>query len=189
MDRREEILIAAQHSFLRYGISKLTLADIAHECGIRKTALYYYFKSKEDLLSEMICRKIDEYETMIRASISNSEGVQEKLRIYMKTKIEFMEKNTAFMKLFEKEGLPVKARQKLMHYRSRLMEADFCLVESIIEQGIKNRKVSYKLNDSLVLMIMGVTYGSFLGRYLENKDWDIDEMIDTTIEVIFMGIK
>jgi len=94
MDRREEILIAAQHSFLRYGISKLTLADIAHECGIRKTALYYYFKSKEDLLSEMICRKIDEYETMIRASISNSEGVQEKLRIYMKTKIEFMEENT-----------------------------------------------------------------------------------------------
>jgi len=69
------------------------------------------------------------------------------------------------------------------------MEADFCLVKSIIEQGIKNRKVSYKLNDSLVLMIMGVTYGSFLGRYLENKDWDIDEMIDTTIEVIFMGIK
>ncbi len=38
-------------------------------------------------------------------------------------------------------------------------------------------------------MILGVTYGTFVGRFLENTDWDIDEMIDTSIEVIFNGIE
>ena len=69
------------------------------------------------------------------------------------------------------------------------MDSDFCLVKGILEQGFENKKVSYRINDSLVLMIMGVTYGAFIGKYLEKADWDIDGMIDTTIEVIFKGIK
>ena len=63
-----------------------------------------------------------------------------------------MKKNIAFMKLFEKEGLPAQARKALMQHKKRLMETDFCLVKDIIEQGIKNNNVSYKLNDSLVLI-------------------------------------
>lgn len=189
MDRKQEILIAAQNAFLRYGINKLTLDDIALECGIKKTALYYYFKSKEEILSEMIAMKIREFEITIRESVSQVDNVRERLRVYMKTKIEYMRSNLSFMKLFEKEELPLYAKEKLKEHRGRLMEADFCLVKGIIEEGIRNKKVSYKLNDSLVLMIMGVIYGTFVGRYFENADWDIDEMIDTSIEVIFQGIR
>ena len=66
MARKEEILKAAQHAFLKYGIEKITLDDIAQECGIKKTALYYYFKSKEEILAEMIIMKISEFEVKIK---------------------------------------------------------------------------------------------------------------------------
>lgn len=189
MARKEEILKAAQHAFLKYGIEKITLDDIAQECGIKKTALYYYFKSKEEILAEMIIMKISEFEVKIKQAVESAGNVREKLRTYMKMKINLMQENMPFIKLFEKEGLSFKAKEFMHEHKARLMNTDFCLVKGILEQGIKNNKVSFKLNDSLVLMILGVTYGTFVGRFLENTDWNIDLMIDTTIEVIFKGIE
>ncbi len=189
MDRRAEILSAAQHAFLKYGIEKITLDDIAHECGIQKTALYYYFKNKEELLAEMIVTKVNEFQLQLRQAVDAAENVKEKLRTYMKMKINIMRQNLPFMKLFEKEGLPLRAQKFLEENKQKLLESDFCLVKEIIQQGIKNHKVSFKLSDSLVLMILGVTYGTFVGRFLEDANWDIDEMIDTAIEVIFKGIE
>ncbi len=189
MNRREEILAAAQNAFQKFGIEKITLEDIAGECGIQKTALYYYFKSKDEILSEMILLKIREYQTDIVEALTAAEDVKEKLRTYMTMKINMMRENISFMRLFEKERLPNKAKNFLEKHRKDIMETDFCLIKDIIEQGIRNHRVSFKLNDSLVLMILGVTYGTFIGRFLENEDWDIDEMINTSIEVIFNGIR
>lgn len=189
MARRKEILTAAQHAFLKYGIDKITLDDIAQECGIKKTALYYYFKSKDEILAEMILLKINEFEEKITGTVSEAGNVREKLRTYMKQKISLMRENLQFMKLFQKEGLPLKAQEFMQVHKKRIMAADFRLVTNIIKQGISDHEVSFKLNDSLILMILGVTYGTFVGRFLENTDWDIDEMIDTSIEVIFKGIE
>ena len=189
MERREEILNAAQKAFLKYGINKITLDDIAQECGVKKTALYYYFKSKDEILAEMLLLKINEFEVKVKEAVEGASNVREKLRTYMKMKINLMRENMPFLKLFEKEFLPLKAKELMHMHKARIMESDFCLVKEVIQQGIQNKRVSFKLNDSLVLMILGVTYGTFIGRFLENEDWDIDEMINTSIEVIFNGIR
>ena len=189
MSRREEILRAAQDAFLRYGVEKITLDDIAQECGIKKSALYYYFKNKEEILVEMLTQKMNGMTKDIREEAMMQPNVKEKLRTYMKTKVRIMKENLPFISLFDKENLPFKAKAFLEKHKLRIMEADFCLVKEILKQGVKNKNVSYKLDDSLVLMIMGVTYGTFIGRFLEKADWDPDAMIDTSIDVIFKGIE
>ena len=54
MGRREEILDSALEQFNKYGIAKLTLEDIARALGLKKTAIYYYFKSRHDILLEVL---------------------------------------------------------------------------------------------------------------------------------------
>jgi len=49
-DRREQIINAAIHVFAEKGFARATNRDIAHEAGITTGLIYYYFKSKEDLL-------------------------------------------------------------------------------------------------------------------------------------------
>ena len=44
------ILQAAERLFQKWGINKTTMEDIAHEARKGKSTLYYYFKSKEDVL-------------------------------------------------------------------------------------------------------------------------------------------
>lgn len=48
--RRETILQAAAHCFNRNGYHGTTIGDIAQELGVSKAALYYYVKSKEEVL-------------------------------------------------------------------------------------------------------------------------------------------
>jgi AcrR family transcriptional regulator len=189
MSRREEILAAAQNAFLKFGIEKITLDDIARECGINKTALYYYFKNKEEILSEMLLNKIDDFEKRIRQEVLKKDNVKDRLRTYMLLKINMMRENIPFFRLFENEGLSLKARKFLEENRKKIMDTDFCLIKDVLQQGIKNHKISYKLNNSLVLMILGVTYGTFIGKFIEEEDWDMEAMIHTTIEVIFKGIE
>lgn len=189
MARREEILNAAQKAFLKYGIEKITLDDIALECGVKKTALYYYFKNKDELLAEMILLKLNGFMSKLQEAVGNAGNVQEKLRTYMKMKIEIMRENMPFFKLFEREHLPLKTKNFLQTHKTRVLELDFGLVKDVIKQGIDNQRVNFELSDSLVLMILGVTYGTFIGRFMEHTEWDIDEMIDTSIEVIFKGIE
>jgi len=49
-DRREQIIDAAMRVFAQKGYVRATNRDVAREAGITTGLIYYYFKSKEDLL-------------------------------------------------------------------------------------------------------------------------------------------
>ncbi len=51
---REEILAGARRVLLRNGIAATTLDAVAREIGVSKTALYYYFPSKDALFFELV---------------------------------------------------------------------------------------------------------------------------------------
>ncbi len=48
-EKRAAILQAAHNVMLRYGFSRVTMDDIAKECGISRPALYLFFKNKQEI--------------------------------------------------------------------------------------------------------------------------------------------
>ncbi len=54
MSRRIEILRRATELFERQGVANTSMEDIAKEVGIKREAIYYYFKSKEEILLQII---------------------------------------------------------------------------------------------------------------------------------------
>ena len=52
--RMAEILDSAAHFFYTQGYHATSIDDVAHHVGILKGSLYYYIKSKEDLLYELL---------------------------------------------------------------------------------------------------------------------------------------
>lgn len=62
-DTRERIQQTALGLFVSRGYEKTSLREIAEELGVTKAALYYHFKTKEDILgalSEQLGRPVDE---------------------------------------------------------------------------------------------------------------------------------
>ena len=101
MDRKEEILEAASRVFERYGLAKSTLEDIAKECGIKKTALYYYFKNKEELFKTMFVNDIENIKEYISQKIESEGSTLKKIRMYMILRVKSLEKMRKYFDIFQ----------------------------------------------------------------------------------------
>ena len=53
-DTRERIQDIALERFTTHGYDQTSLREIAEDLGVTKAALYYHFKSKEEILDSML---------------------------------------------------------------------------------------------------------------------------------------
>jgi AcrR family transcriptional regulator len=52
-ERRREILMGAARAFARAGYDATNMDQIAHQCGLAKGHIYHYFRSKEEIFTEI----------------------------------------------------------------------------------------------------------------------------------------
>jgi len=69
---REEILDAARRVLLRKGIAATTLEAVAREAGLSKTALYYYFPSKDALYFELVFGAIQSHAQRVHDAVEKT---------------------------------------------------------------------------------------------------------------------
>ncbi|GHC37383.1 TetR/AcrR family transcriptional regulator [Streptomyces cinnamoneus] len=82
---RERIQKAALDLFVSRGYEKTSLREIAEELGVTKAALYYHFKTKEDILSalsDQLGEPVDELIAWGRSQPPTLETKRELLRRY-----------------------------------------------------------------------------------------------------------
>ncbi|MFC9416770.1 TetR/AcrR family transcriptional regulator [Bacillus mobilis] len=70
-ERRKEILETAERLFITKGYTKTTVNDILKEIGIAKGTFYHYFKSKEEVMDEIIMRIIKDDVAKAKVIVSN----------------------------------------------------------------------------------------------------------------------
>ena len=54
LQRRNTILNEAEKLFIEEGFEKTTVKDIAARAGVAKGTFYYYFDTKEDIISSLL---------------------------------------------------------------------------------------------------------------------------------------
>jgi AcrR family transcriptional regulator len=59
--RREEIIDAAIKVFARSGYAEASVDDIARECGVAATAIYYHFGGKDELFNQALVTSLDRF--------------------------------------------------------------------------------------------------------------------------------
>ena len=80
-ERRKELIDVAFELFQAYGYDATTVDDIIRKAGTAKGTFYYYFKSKEDILTAIAHKQLDEVVEIARAvSLESSTGALEKLQ-------------------------------------------------------------------------------------------------------------
>lgn len=67
-DTRDRILSAALRLFADQGYANTSLREIADELGVTKAALYFHFKTKEDILNGILLGHIDALTAMVDAA-------------------------------------------------------------------------------------------------------------------------
>lgn len=71
--KKTNILEAASALFLKYGINKVSVAEIAKEANVSQVTIYNYFESKDKLIREVIIYYVDqvwsEYEPLFNSDM------------------------------------------------------------------------------------------------------------------------
>lgn len=90
--RKIEIIKAAEQRFIKHGLSKTTLEEIARDIRIGKSTIYHYFISKDELYIETLKYEIDNYLERLK-NIFKDESLEIKIRFveYLKLKLSLKE--------------------------------------------------------------------------------------------------
>lgn len=78
-DMENRILEAAKRVFVRKGFEQTSMSDIAHEVGISRTALHYYFRTKQMLFEAIFGQLMKTLLPNIKKIVDRKETILEKI--------------------------------------------------------------------------------------------------------------
>jgi AcrR family transcriptional regulator len=131
---REEILKAATHLFAERGYRAVAIDDVAASLGYTKSVIYYYFKSKNELLWQIITRIFDGFLQRIVAEKSKGLPPDQALaRMIRQHALNVME-NPEWTSIFNREESELDPSQRRQVRRmKRSYDAVF---EEVYEAGV-----------------------------------------------------
>lgn len=135
--RREQILEAATSVFARLGVHTARMDDITEEAGLSKGAVYWYFKSKDEIIKSILemylSRELHELHDLVR----RSDSVEDRLMLMVDHLITELEQYESVMPMaYEFYALSTREsdiRKSLDAFFQRFIK----IYEDMITQGIK----------------------------------------------------
>ncbi len=136
--RKNEILDTSQRLFYSIGYDRTTVEAIINEAGIAKGTFYYYFKSKLDLLDNLVDRMVHQMMAAARPIIEAETDSIEKLRnlfnIIGTIKLKNMELLLQVLKiLYRDENLITRYKMN-----KKFLEKFGPLFSRIVRQGVRD---------------------------------------------------
>ncbi len=86
--RLEEVLQSAANIFFAKGFHATTIEDVARDVGILKGSLYYYIKSKDDLLFRLLLAGVEDGDAYIARHIDPEGDPVEQLERAIRAQID-----------------------------------------------------------------------------------------------------
>jgi TetR/AcrR family transcriptional regulator, cholesterol catabolism regulator len=135
--RLEEVLQSAANIFFAKGFHATSIEDVARDVGMLKGSLYYYIKSKDDLLFQLLLAGIEDSDAFIASQIDPQGDPLEQLERAIRAQIDYIVQNRVQFGLFlhEFDSLSGKRQHKLISVMSRYNSRFVELVRRGQEQG------------------------------------------------------
>ena len=135
--RLEEVLQSAANIFFAKGFHATSIEDVARDVGMLKGSLYYYIKSKDDLLFQLLLAGIEDGDAFIARQIDVAGDPVEQLERAIRAQIDYIIQNKVPFGLFlhEFDSLSGKRQQKLISVMSRYNSRFVDLVRRGQQQG------------------------------------------------------
>lgn len=84
---KNRLLDAAHQVFKHYGIRKTTLDDIAIKFGKGKSAIYYYYKSRDAILKAVLVKEVGSAIMQIQAAVEQESNYTEQVKAFVDARL------------------------------------------------------------------------------------------------------
>lgn len=183
---REQILDAASVVFGKYGYKKSTMDDIGVAIKKGKTAVYYYFSSKEDIFKAVIEREAGLLGKSIISSTSKGENAVTKLSLYIKSRMQTLKKVSIFYDAMKNELFD--HLDFMNNVRKNYDQFEVSLVRDILNQGVKEGEFKIKDTERTAELIVITLKGLEIPIFLRSDLSDTEARINDIIQLIVYGL-
>lgn len=192
---QQQIIQAAQQLFQRHGLHKVTMDDVAKEIGKRRSSLYYYYKSKEEILDAAIDVEMREMIGEITQAVNQAVGLEARLQAYFTARLKISQKRWAVSHMVDNpmnaDEISAYEQVKLtIHLRFR--ELELPLLRSILAKGIEEktiRPIDAKEMDTLISLIRSCLRGFKRDLTMGKKPGALKPEIGMMVEMILSWLK
>ena len=184
---KDKIIASADLFFSRFGFYKTTMDEIAHKIHKAKGVLYYYFKSKEELYTEVVRRELQKVKEGLSEVVNTDDDPVTILENYIKVRFKLLNSahnyhETLRADFREKYGFVEAVRQDFDTYERTQLQ-------KILKDG-QQKGFFYLSNIHLTIdVIMTVSQSVEIPLYLQNKYNEYENIIDEMTSIIFNGLK
>jgi AcrR family transcriptional regulator len=187
--RRNQILDAATKVFVRQGFQHARMDDIVEESGLSKGTLYWYFKSKEDIINA-ISRRLFTGDLEKLEGLLEAEGtVSERLMQLTNYRVAGLKRMSNLVPIiFEFYAVAVH-QQWVKQFIGEYFKHFRGLLEDLIQQGI-DRGEFYPVNAAETAISLASMYEGLTIHWLmepETVQWDI--LSENSIPILLNGLK
>ena len=185
--KKEQILKAAGNIFAKFGLKKTTMDEIAKIARIGKSTIYYYFKSKESIFTEIIGKESTILRQKLNEAIDKVATPQEKIKNYLTTRMkhlsELVNYNTALTdKYLDYYSFIENARKDFTQF-------EINKIKNILIEGINDGVFAIDDPDSVAKIIIIWLKSFEYPFFIENKNEDIESKLNLMLLIIFKGIE
>ena len=187
--RKDQILDAASEIFAEKGVHESRMDDIVEKTGLSKGALYWYFKSKDEILIGIFDRMFNREFTDLEKIQLSDVTATEKISIFTERALKDLGRMFRLMPLAY-EFLSLAFRRKFVQDAlKRYINRYLVTVENIIQQGIQSGEFR-QVNPSEVAIALGAIFeGTILLWVYDNTKVRPVDHIRTGTHILLDGIK
>jgi AcrR family transcriptional regulator len=166
------ILDATFKCIYEHGIKNLSLRSIAKEAKVNKSDLLYYFKNKENLLTEFMFFLFKRYISDITRRFKESDPPEKKLQALFKAGINFAAKQKKLFVVFIDCWSLCMRSPHLQQIFWKYHEKQYKNVSDIVEKYVGEEVLNDVQKDTLTVFIISFFAGMGILRYASKKPFD-----------------
>lgn len=141
-ESKELIISSAEKLFFEKGFDKVSMRDISEEAKLSKGAIYHHYKSKDEIIKEIINKYVELQRSMLVDLIKKTDGYtgKDKIVYLLDNIVDTVE--SRFKKLEVDEYQCIKSPDMVYMYLKNNMNYDAPMLADIIETGNKDGSLS-----------------------------------------------
>jgi AcrR family transcriptional regulator len=183
---RDQIIAAASIVFGKYGYKKATMDEIGMATGKGKTAIYYYYKNKEDVFRAVIEKEASILARSLSETVASKSGPVEKIDAYCRARATSLLKVSNFYNAMKNELLQHLAF--LNEVRQQYDRAEIKMVADILQEGNKGGVFQVKDLEITAATIVAVLKALEIPYFGGDIPKDIDDRISGLVNLLCYGI-
>jgi len=186
-ERRGQIIEATLACLTRKGYVNTTMDDIVAESGLSKGAIYWYFKSKDDLFEAALTSVFESVAQESLSALMACETAAERLRVGARSMVELCRDIEGYFGLIVEFWSQSERRDEVMGFWAEMLTQYHQVIAAIFEGGVQTGEFKSVDANALTWMIMAA-YDGLAAYDMMMPDLDLDKIGETFIETLLKGL-